>query len=278
MPNGSYKGLFYYGDHSTHHLDGEIYKGLLLRMAPVMWGKAYPVRTEDAGLLDPKNPRAPTLKILDDGAVVISMPSHSPEYEDQLKALIAAHESELRSTALVIVDIRGNEGGSSQTSDPLAPFYYSETQRPELGLGGHPVVLSSPDQIKYFEAMAKQTDPQSDWGKLLVSLVGRLKENPGKVIPMSAKGDPYTPTEKPEGLSEQPKHFAILTDRGDVSAAEAFVLGGTAVRARNAVRRKHRWDDRLSKRADDPTGVSAARILARFSYNRRIGFPTQGWI
>ncbi len=224
LADGSYKGLFYFGDHSIHHLDGSIYKGLLLDMAPVTWGKEFPVRDFDAGLLNSKDPSAPTLKLLGGGAVVVSMPSHSPEYAEQLKALIDAHDKELRAAALVIVDIRGDEGGSSQTSDALAPFYYSENQKPEMVPGGHPVVLSSPDQIKYFEAMAKQSNPQSDWGKMLASLVGQLKENPGKIIPMSEKGDPYTPTEKPANLSASPKHFAILTDRADVSAAEAFVL------------------------------------------------------
>ncbi len=224
LPDGGYKGLFYFGDHSTHHLEGHIYKGLLLDMPPVTWGKEFPIRDFDAGLLNAKDPSAPTLKVLAGGAVLVSMPSHSPDYAEPLNALIAAHDVELRAASLVIVDIRGDEGGSSQTSDGLAPFYYTENQKPEMGPGGHPVVLSSPDQIKYFEAMAKQADPASDWGKMLASLVGRLKENPGKVIPMSEKGDPYSPTEKPANLSAAPKHFAILTDRADMSAAEAFVL------------------------------------------------------
>ena len=224
LPSGEYKGLFYYADHSTHHLDGRIYKGLLLRLPPVMWGKEYPVRSFDRGLLDAKNPRSPTFKLLAGGAAVISMPSHSPEYADQLRALIATHNSELRTAPLIISDIRGNEGGSSLTSQPLQTFYYGDVQRPEIGPGGHPVGLSSPDQIKYFEAMARESDPQSEWGKTLKSLVERLKQNPGKVIPMSQKGDPYTPPERPAGLSAQPKHFAILMNRGDVSAAEAFVL------------------------------------------------------
>lgn len=224
LPGGEYKGVFYFGDHSPHHLDGRVYKGLLLRMPPVIWGKEYPLRQFEKGLLDPKNPRSPTLKLLAGGTVVISMPSHSPEYGDALKALIAAHDADLRAAPLIIADIRGNEGGSAQTSDVLAPFYYSEKQSLDTGYVGHSVTLSSPDQINYFKAMAEQSDPQSDWGKTLMSLIGRLKQNPGKIIPLSEQGDAYIPTAKPENFSAQPRHFAILMDRGDVSAAEAFVL------------------------------------------------------
>jgi hypothetical protein len=222
--NGGYVGIAYYGDHSIHHLEGRIYKGLLLRMPPLLWGKQYPVPTFDEGLLDPTNPRAPTLKLLETGTVVVSIPSHSPEFADKLNALIQEHDSDLRSASLVIADIRGDEGGSAQTSDALAPFYYSTEQRTSAGVDGRPVVLSSPDQIKYFEMMEMQSDPASDWGKLLFSLVKRLKQNPGRVIPLSLDEQPDLSAKEPARLSVLPHHFAILMDRGDVSAAEAFVL------------------------------------------------------
>jgi len=219
--DGSYKARFFYRDHSLHHLRGAIYKGSLLRLPPVVLGKAYPV---PAGLLDPSNPRNPTLAVLPGGAIVISLPSHSGEYRPRLEQLIAEHLAALRAAPLLIVDIRGNEGGGAQTSDPLAPFYYSDVRRARRSWSGKEAIVSSPDQIHYFEGLVKNMDPDSSLGKRFAALVERMKRELGKVIATEIWGGPDPSRSKPSVVYPKPEHFAILMDRGAESAAEAFVL------------------------------------------------------
>jgi hypothetical protein len=222
--DGSFDVRYFYGDHSLHHLEGTIYKGLLLRMAPALWGKAYPVRPADAGLLDAQNPRNPTIKPLNGGAWVISMPSHDGPYREPLERLIAEHLEPLRAAPLIIVDLRGNEGGGAQTSDPLAPFYESAKTQPRRAYSGREAVVSSPDQIKYFQERVRNMQPGSAWEKRFAALVERMQREPGKVVATDVWGNPPEPPPPHAPAYPKPEHFAILIDRGSVSAAEAFVL------------------------------------------------------
>jgi hypothetical protein len=222
--DGSFDVRYFYGDHSLHHLEGTIHRGLLLRMAPIVWGKAYPVRPADAGLLDAQNPRSPTIKALDNGAWVISMPSHDGPYREPLERLIAAHLEQLRAARLIIVDLRGNEGGSAYTSYPLVPFYESAQTQPRRAYSGKEVVVSSPDQIAYFQGLVQNMEPGSAWHKRGQALVERMQREPGKVLVTDVWGNPPEPPPPHPPAYPRPEHFAILIDRGTVSAAEAFVL------------------------------------------------------
>ena len=229
---GAYAVRYAYGDRGVHHLAARIHKNSMLRMPPVIWGKAYPLRPNEQGLVDNANPRNPTLKVLPGGAVVVSMPSHDGPYREPLERLLAQNHDALLAAPLLIADIRGNEGGGSQTSVPLAPFYTSQKKRPRPTYEGREVVVSSADQIRYFDAIAKANEPGSFYAKRFDQLVERMRREPGKLLVTDVWGNPPPPEtaadsgSDPDGvvISDGPKHFAILMDRGTVSAAEAFVL------------------------------------------------------
>jgi hypothetical protein len=222
--DGSYKARYFYGDHALHHLHADLDKRLLLRMPPVIWGKSFPIATQDVGLLDPNDPRNPAFKALSGAAVVISMPSHSGEYRPRLEQLIAQHLEQIRAAQVLIVDLRGNEGGGAQTSDPLEPFYDSDHHRSRPDYAGKEAVVSSPDQIAYFEALAKNMGSDSFFGKRFTALVQRMRDEPGRVIATDIWKAPGEAPEKAASISANPRHFAILMDRLSESAAEAFVL------------------------------------------------------
>ena len=266
--DGSFEVRYYYGDHSLHHLEGTLHKGLLLRMAPVMWGKSYPVRPADAGLLDPANPRSPTLKQLGRGAWVISMPSHDGPYRAPLEKLIAEHLDQLLTSELIVVDLRGNEGGSSQTSAPLAPFHESTRNRPRRGYTGREVVVSSPDLIRYYENLAKSMEPGGAYEKRFLALVERMRREPGQVLVTDVWGNPPAPPAPPPEPYLRPTHFAILMDGGAVSAAEAFVLSA--------------WDSERVTLFGSPSGGSidyqsvAIVPLDCRRHALALGFPTLG--
>ncbi len=222
--DGTYAVRYFYGDHSLHHLRGELFRqGALLRMAPVMWGKAYPQPPAGAGAIDPTNPRNPTLVTRPGGVVVIAMPSHDGAYGPRLEQLVSKSLDALQSAKLVVLDLRGNEGGGTQTSDVLAPFIWSPRLRPRPAYTGSEVVVSSPDQIAYFERLAGNMNPATPLGRRFAGIVDRMRREPGQVIATEVWGR-QDPTEKPPMVYPAPAHFAILTDRGAVSAAEAFVL------------------------------------------------------
>jgi len=198
---GTYGATLYVANHSPRHplaegrdttspTGAKIFRGVLLEMAPRTWGKEFPLPPSEAGTLDPKDPRAPTLRVVGGDTVVISIPSHSP----------------------------GDEGGSAGTTEALSPYIYTgvEKKRP-AGNDDLPVVLSSPDNIHYYErGVAEHWAPPH--------LVERMKANPGKVISYSDDGRSPWHDEKLVPAPKAPPHVALLLDDGIVSAGEAFIL------------------------------------------------------
>jgi hypothetical protein len=224
--DGGIEGVVYTDDRSPRQAAPEIARGDLLAMPPVTWGR---VSAAGAGVLDPENPRAPVLSFPADEAVLLSLPSHSPEHRPKLEFLLGGHLRELLSRRLLIVDLRGNEGGSSSTTFPLEPLIVTTDGDSLLEWEGEPVVMASPENRQYFERMAEQ-------GWVPRGLVRRIEAHPGELVPFE---DPPAEGEAGEGESAdtanaaeaapiphppRPERVAILVDELSVSAAEAFLL------------------------------------------------------
>jgi len=210
---GGYRGIVYAADHTRRHEPGgRIYRGTLLQLFGETWGKQYPVPDAEAGVLDTLDPLRPTVRFLGEGATVISVPSHAYPYRAVLDSLLERHRVELARRDLLIVDLRGDAGGSSLMTWGLRPYYETADRRPPIGPQGRSVVLSSPDNISYFQ---RQSWVQKD-------LVERLEAAPGRLVPLSTK--PSTPPAAPDTVYARPRHFAIVADGGVLSAGEAFIL------------------------------------------------------
>ena len=213
LGEGGYTARYWAQDQTLRHLDARIYRNQLLHMPPFTWGREWPADSSRQAPLDPEDPRRPTYRSLGGGVELVSVPSHSPEHRARLDSLIAAHREAMERARLLIVDVRGDEGGSAGTTDGLRPFYGSGSRRPSPAGPWRPMVLSSPDNIRYFQ--------QSGWAP--DSVVARMEAAPGAVIPLFRV--PPTDDDHPAASgSGGPDQVAILMDRGTVSAGEAFVL------------------------------------------------------
>jgi hypothetical protein len=200
------------------HLDARVHKRVLLRMSPGIWGKAYPVAPGDSGLLDPTDPHRATV-VVRGGAVVVSVPSHDPTYRRALDSVLAAHADALRGAERLLVDLRGNEGGSSWLTDGLLPYVASARRRPApFDVDAPAAMLSSADQLAYAaRAFGPDTTP------FVRSLLARLRAHPGELVPLR---DPALPPEPdaPDSVVVGPRRVGVLVDGGTVSAAEVLVL------------------------------------------------------
>lgn len=227
LSDESYSVVFYSGRHYPLHpavyLRGQqggaaIRRGLILHMPPITWGKAYPLRPDEINVLEPTDPRSPTIRTISTSTIVVSVPSHSPEYTPALNALVEKFREQILNAENLIIDIRGDEGGSSWMTNALKPFMATKAKR-RLRTDEKPVVVSSPDNIAYFEQMKSQ-------GWVPAHLVDRMKANPGKVIPFSdsESADPAQDESAEDSATSRPRNVAILIDGAVVSAGEAFVL------------------------------------------------------
>lgn len=217
----SYRVMLRMDDHTPRYIEGELYKDdLLLRLAPYAWGRRYPIRPRQEGLLNPLDPRAPQFVVRSGDAIVLSIPSHDPKYRQALESLVEKHAAALDGASRLIVDLRGNEGGSSATTRVLEPYYHS-AERPDRAAPptGSPVVLASPANLRAFERWKEWYEPDPEW---LTTLLSELERRPGELIAFHESGTADRPP--PARISENPQEFAVLIDRGVVSAGEAFVL------------------------------------------------------
>ena len=214
LPDGSYDGELSGANYVRWHRHAHLHKDVLLRLDPGMWGKAFPVPPADSGLVATGDPHRPTL-IVRQGAVVVSIPSHDPSLKPVLDSLIAANAERLQSSDLLIVDLRGNEGGASFMSSSLDPYITSREPRPAPAAHRRAVVLSSPDQIAYAKVLIG-----TDTSARTRALMADLESHVGQFVPFTLWSE--TPDSAPT-IIEPPRRVGVLIDRGTVSASEVLV-------------------------------------------------------
>lgn len=218
--DNDYMATLLMDDRSPRYIEAQLFKnGLIFRLAPYAWGRRYPLAAGQEGLLDDADPRAPTLTTRGANAVILSIPSHAPRYREPLEELISTHTDLLADADTLVVDIRGNEGGSSGTTNSLAPYFWSEEQEPRSG-PDDPVVLASPDNLRAFQGWTEFYEETPEW---LTELLADLEASDGGLVHFPSD-DSGGDEPRPEVVSPSPRRFAILMDSGAVSAAEAFVL------------------------------------------------------
>lgn len=212
--DGSYAVTLLTKGFAELRLTARIHRRTLLRLSPGIWGKQYPLSAEDEGTLDPRDARRPRITIRE-RSVVVSVPSHDPVYRRLLDSAVTAADTAIRRTRLLIVDLRGNEGGSAQTTRVLDSYVASSPRRPTPYDSGAAVMLSSPAQIAYAKrAFGAETTA------FVRSLVRRLEERPGALVPLDET--PAPPAR--EFVREGDWRVVVLVDRGTVSASEVLVL------------------------------------------------------
>ena len=208
------------------HRRAHIYRHVLLRLSPGIWGKEFPVPAADAGTLDPVDPHRPLL-YRRNRTFVFAIPSHNG-FGRVVDSLVNANRDSLAHADRMIIDLRGNEGGGSGMTNALEPFIALKEQRPSPFPTDGALMLSSDDQIAYAR---RSFGPETT--AFVRSLIERLRARPGELVPLD---DPASPNKAPDPrdwvVSTGPRAVGVLVDRGTVSASEVLVL--TALRSPRA--------------------------------------------
>lgn len=208
------------------HRRAEIYRHILLRLSPGIWGKAFPVPPADSGTLDPTDPHRPVL-YRRNGTFVFAIPSHNG-FKGVIDSLVIANRDSLAHADHMIVDLRGNEAGGSAMTEYLEPFISLKQDRPISFSTEGALMLSSDDQIAYAR---RSFGPETT--AFVRSLVERLKAHPGELVPLDDGSSPPTTKDSRDWVvASGPRVAGVLVDRGTVSASEVLVL--TALRSPRA--------------------------------------------
>lgn len=216
--DGAYDADVSEPNYALAHRRAQIYRHVMLRLSPGIWGKEFPVSAADSGTLDPVDPHRPVV-YRKNGTLVFAIPSHNG-FKPALDSLVAKHRTEMSSADRLIIDLRGNEGGGSFMTNDLEPFVSLKEELPNPFPTNRPLMLSSDDQIAYARRAFG-----SDTTAFVRGLLDRLRASPGELVPVN---DPADTASKPDArdwvVSSGPKRVGVLIDRGTVSASEVFVL------------------------------------------------------
>ena len=206
-------------NYASSHQRGHIYRHILLQLAPGLWAKEFPVAAPDSGTVDPVDPHRPTM-FMRGATPVFSIPSHNPSYKKTFDSLVVANKDQLSRADRMIIDLRGNEGGSSFMTEFIEPFLSTKEDRPDPFPSDRSMMLSSDDQITY-----AQQSFGSDTSAFVRSLVARLRGAPGELVPLDDPSAPPKPVDPREWVvTSGPKAVGVLADGGTVSAGEVLVL------------------------------------------------------
>jgi hypothetical protein len=137
---------------------------------------------------------------------------------DKLDSLLIANKALLAKTPYVIIDLRGNGGGNTSTSDEMIRLIYTNTLTyPSWEF------RSSPE---YIASLEKDLKSQKDTTDVFYirnkQQLKALKENPGKLV---SAGEDFTRSSDANPTAN-PQHVAFLIDKGCGSATEFFIFEG----------------------------------------------------
>lgn len=217
-----YSMIRYRDNHSPHYTRATINRGdLLVVYGDDRWGRLDPRADLDSALGDPS---APKLERYDDDTWVLSIASHSFQYRAVIDSLLSANAEQIAAADLLIVDLRGDTGGSSLTTSPLQPFFYTQDMMdnppPRIRPG---YVVASEDNLAYYRAAARRSGGNPpEW---LARLVSNIEASPGELVIDfdSATIASFGPN-VPDTMYAGPTDIGIIMDRNNASAAEAFIL------------------------------------------------------
>lgn len=159
------------------------------------------------------------LKPVSNKTLLLRISSFDYEYVERIKELIESNKSKILSCENLIIDLRGNGGGTDNAYKPLLPLIYTN---PVRYLSGE--YLVSQTLIGNLEKWANSADTikNSDEIKSVRKDIDRMKPNIGKFIPYS-ENDNFGFI-KQDSIFTNPKEIVILADKKCGSSTEKFIL------------------------------------------------------
>lgn len=178
------------------------------------WVREFPA-LPDPGFADRHVPSGKLfIKRISDKTIWLRIPWFTDEYAKPLKDLIAANQSDIDAAPNMIIDIRGNGGGSDYVYGPLIPLIYT---RPIVNFGAE--VRATDDNIALRHQMAEKLKAEApEQAARLEQLNGLMRKSLGGYV--SGRNFGFT---RLESVRPFPRRVVVLID-GAASTAEQFLL------------------------------------------------------
>jgi hypothetical protein len=162
---------------------------------------------------------SPSFRVLSAETALLVVPTFADPAGAPLAALVKEHRAEIESRPNLVIDVRGNSGGSDWTYEPLVALAEANIRR-DVGaqLLATPAnstatraacALFAPGSVQCREATAAAADAMD-------------RAAPGTIIPIP--GEPAVEIVEPKRVLERPRRIGVLVDSRCGSSCEEFLL------------------------------------------------------
>lgn len=211
---GRFEGTYFSDSYSSRYISVKAYKNnsLLSIWGGLLWGR---IANSDSASIDNAtlfNPSLPKVEAIDTTTTLISLPTFLID-KQVLDNVLMSNFDLITSSRNVIIDIRGNTGGNGIYMD-LISLYADKPLKSDIGKA-----LASEDNIAYFKKFSN-SNPENPYAPV----VDDMLSSPGEIV----KGPRFSDRQLSK-IPSKVEHIAILTDEGNMSAAETFVLFSKAI-------------------------------------------------
>jgi hypothetical protein len=222
--NSTSEGLlaeYYYRDHHPELVEVKLHGDEIVEFVGLsQWKKQYPEAINPTEMrIDPdyfsKNNQAikPSFSRLDKQTALLTLPSFGGQHAIVIDSLINTHMADITSSENLIIDLRGNPGGSDFCYAPIIPILYT-----------HPIftdgvsIYASEDNIRSWEVLLEDPKFSPAIRVRIKELVNKMKSN--------LHGHVEVPGEevRHDTIFANPAKIGIIVDKSCASSTEQFIL------------------------------------------------------
>lgn len=153
-------------------------------------------------------------KKLDNKTLYLKITSFSPSYEKKIDSLLKANEDALKTMPNLILDLRGNNGGTDVSYKPILPYIYTNPVK-DIGVD----LYATEANIEGWKKNATNPDLSDDERRWYKGAIANMEAHKGQWINWSDDG-----TFSDFATLPNPSKIVILIDGSCASSAEQFLL------------------------------------------------------
>ncbi len=221
--NNNGKAIYYWGDHTQTIDSYHIQKGCFIhfKKANIAFVREFPppLLTKENISEELNELEGFYLKTISDKTLLFRISSFEYSNTERIKNLLESGKLLLNKYENLIIDVRGNGGGTDYSYRPILPYIYTN---PVRQLSGEYMVTQTLINALLKWANGADQNKDAEEIKLVRSDLKRMEGKIGEFIPYSAEAN-YGFT-KQDSVYLYPKNVAILVDGHCGSSTEKFLL------------------------------------------------------
>ncbi len=214
------KIVYYMRDHSPRYLDGYQMLGKnFMTMGFVQLRRSFPVYETEPALeryLDLVQAQGPSLRRLSEEALLLRIPDFSGSQKRAIDSLLRTNHETIINTPRLVIDLRGNTGGSDYSYENIIPYLYTNPIR-TVGVEFLSTELNNARMLQFMED-PDFPESEKEWAN---EAYQRLQEKMGTFVNLEEEVVSLTTHDQ---IYFQPERVSILIDDNCASTTEQFLL------------------------------------------------------